>query len=142
MHEMALAEGILAVVLEAAQDQRVSKIEVQVGRLQAVVQDSLQFSFQLLAEGTQAADALVEMKEIPLRMRCNHCAEQNEYAFPPSLCTKCNAPDFELVSGDELLVDSVELETGEIIRRPSDQKQEEMQQQLRNHIQHDHMEKH
>lgn len=142
MHELALAEGILAVVLEVAQDQRVTKIQVQAGRLQAIVQDSLQFSFQLLADGTPAAAALVELKEIPLRMRCNRCGEQKEYVFPPSLCSQCNATDFALVTGDELLVETVELETGEIIQRPSDQKQEKMQEQLRDHILHDHMEKH
>jgi hydrogenase nickel incorporation protein HypA/HybF len=142
MHEMALAEGILAVVLDAAKDQRVVKIQLQAGRLQAIVPDSLQFSFQLIAEGTSAANARVELKEIPLRMRCNNCTAEDEYSFPPSFCVHCRATDFVLVSGDELIVDSVQLDTGDIIQRPSDEKQDELQDQIREHVRHDHTESH
>ncbi|HEY7543673.1 MAG TPA: hydrogenase maturation nickel metallochaperone HypA, partial [Blastocatellia bacterium] len=82
MHEMALAEGILAVVLDAAGDQKVRRICLQVGKLQMVVPDSLQFSFQLLADGTPAAEAIIEIEEIPVRLLCKQCSAESEVDQP------------------------------------------------------------
>jgi|SRR5215472_7511026 len=59
MHEMALAEGILEVVLDAARGRNVARIGLQVGRLQMVVPESLRFSYELVAEGTTGAGARI-----------------------------------------------------------------------------------
>jgi hydrogenase nickel incorporation protein HypA/HybF len=139
MHEMALAEGILAVVLDAAGSERVRRVQIDAGRLQAIVPESLKFSFQLLAEDSSAADAILELKEIPLRMRCRNCGEESEYDFPPSFCSRCKASQFHLVSGDELNVNSVELENGLVLNRPSEDVQEALQEQLREHVRHEHL---
>ena len=139
MHEMALAEGILAVVLDAARGERVRRVQIDAGRLQAIVADSLQFSFQLLAEGSSAADATLELREIPLRMRCKKCGDENEYDFPPSFCSRCTASEFILISGDELKVNSVELENGTVFNRPSESVQEALQEQLREHVKQKHI---
>ena len=52
MHEMGLAQGIVAVVEDAAGDRPVARISVRVGAVQAVAGDSLEFNFRLLTEGT------------------------------------------------------------------------------------------
>ena len=133
MHEMALAEGILAVVLDAAEGQKVRRIGLQVGRLQMVVPDSLQFSFQLISDGTPAAEAVVEMEEIPVLLRCKECGKETEVNNPPFNCGHCNAFEIEVVSGDQLIVDSVELENGETIRRREVPADEILEEHLKNH---------
>jgi hydrogenase nickel incorporation protein HypA/HybF len=112
MHEMALAEGILKVVLDAAEDHKVRRVRLQVGRLQMVAPDSLRFSFELVAEGTVAAGAALEMVETPARLRCGQCGAESELDLPPFNCRHCGASDIEVISGDEVMVDSVELENG------------------------------
>ena len=139
MHEMALAEGILAVVLDAAGNERVRRIQIDAGRLQAIVPESLQFSFQLLAEGSSASEANLELKEIPLRMSCKNCGDEREYDFPPPFCSRCTGTEFNLVSGDELKVNSLELENGTVLSRPSESVQEALREQLREHVKHDHL---
>jgi hydrogenase nickel incorporation protein HypA/HybF len=119
MHEMALAEGILAVVLDAADGEKVRRVCLQVGKLLMVVPDSLQFSFQLAADGTPAAGAVLEMEEVPARWRCKQCAAESAPDLQPLHCQSCGAFAVEVVSGDELLVDTVELEKGVTIRRRS-----------------------
>ena len=112
MHEMALAEGILGVVLDAAAGQQVRRVRLRIGTLQRVVPDSLQFSFQLVADGTPAAEAILELEELPARLRCKPCAAVSEFRAPPFQCRQCGAHDVEIVSGDEVLVDGVELDSG------------------------------
>ncbi|MGI8912869.1 MAG: hydrogenase maturation nickel metallochaperone HypA [Chloroflexota bacterium] len=112
MHEMGLAEGILAVVLDVGEGQPVRRVQLRVGRLQRVVPDSLQFSFQLLAEETPAAQALLEIVDVPARWRCSRCATESDFAAPPVLCAYCGASEGKIVAGDEILVDAVELDDG------------------------------
>ena len=65
MHEMGLAEGILAVCLPIAGDRPVLRVAVSVGERQVVSADSLEFSFQLIAEGTVAGGAALEVRSVP-----------------------------------------------------------------------------
>lgn len=61
MHELGMAEGILNVVLEISGDQRVQRVVVRAGAMQAIDPDSLAFSFQLLADETRAAGAALQV---------------------------------------------------------------------------------
>lgn len=65
MHELGLAEGILAVVLDVAARERVERVRVSVGALQHVAPDSLRFNFELAAQETLAANAVLEVEIIP-----------------------------------------------------------------------------
>lgn len=116
MHEMALAQRILQVVLDAAGDQEVRRFRVHIGRLQMVVPDSLRFSFELVGEGTAAAGAVLEMEETPARLQCGQCGAESGLDLPPFLCRHCGASEIEVLSGDEVMVDAIELESGETIR--------------------------
>ena len=138
MHEMALAEGILGVALEAAEGKTVKRIRLSVGQMQMVVPDSLEFSFQLVAAGTPAAEAELEMEEIPARLRCKQCGTESGLDFPSFNCTRCGDPNAEVVSGDELLVDAVELDNGVTIRRRVVPADEILEEHLKDHEPHDH----
>ena len=64
MHEMGLAEAIVAVVEGAAGDRRVERISVRVGAAQAVVGDSLEFNFRLLTEGTTMQATVLDVAHV------------------------------------------------------------------------------
>ena len=133
MHEMALAEGILAVVLDAAGDQPVRKVDLRVGALQLVVPESLQFSFQLASEGTLAQNASIHIDDVPARLRCKQCRSVTIVRQPPFQCDRCASINVEIVSGDEVLVDAVELENGETIRRREVDAEEILKEHMREH---------
>ncbi len=61
MHELGLAEGILTIATDMAGNRPVTRIVVRIGEEQRIVPDSLEFGFQLLAEGTVCEGA---------RLRC------------------------------------------------------------------------
>lgn len=112
MHELALAEGILAVVLDVAEERAVRRVRLRIGDLQSVVPDSLRFSFQLLAEDTPAAAAALEIRPVRARVRCTRCGATSGLAASLFKCRRCGGADTEIVAGDELVVDAVEREDG------------------------------
>ncbi|MEO8897930.1 MAG: hydrogenase/urease maturation nickel metallochaperone HypA [Candidatus Dormibacter sp.] len=64
MHEMGLAQAILDTALEIAGDRPVLRVAVSVGERQAVSVESLSFSFEVIAAGTAAADAALEVRPL------------------------------------------------------------------------------
>jgi Zn finger protein HypA/HybF involved in hydrogenase expression len=65
MHEVALAQGILDVVLDVAAGRQVQTVRVRAGELLAVSEDSLQFCFELVAQDTPAAAARLQVELTP-----------------------------------------------------------------------------
>jgi hypothetical protein len=65
MHELGLAEGIMTIAIDMADGRMVSRIAVRIGEEQRIVPDSLEFGFQLLAEGTNCAGAALECLPVP-----------------------------------------------------------------------------
>ncbi len=133
MHEMALAEGILAIALDAAGEQKVERIRLQVGQLQHVTQDSLQFSFGLMAEGTCAAKAKIEIEQIAARFQCQECGSEGEVQLPLFQCLSCGARDLKVLSGEEMIVDAVELADGIVIRNSAASLGEALEEHLKEH---------
>ena len=112
MHEMAIAEGVLAVVLDVAAGRRVRGVQLRMGALQRVVPDSFRFCFELAAQDTPASDARVELRDVAARWRCDRCEAETEASGPPFRCHACGAFDVDVISGEEILVDAVELDDG------------------------------
>jgi hydrogenase nickel incorporation protein HypA/HybF len=119
MHEIALCEGVLGVALEAAAGEPVRRVRVRVGRLQAVVPDVFDQGWELVSQGTAAGGSRIEVVEIPVLVRCRACGLETEAPEPPLACRHCGSPDVQVVTGDELVVEEVELAAGEVRRNPT-----------------------
>ncbi len=111
MHELSIAQAILAITEEHAAGRRVTRVEVLVGHLRQVVPTALEFAFELVADGTVAEGAVLELTTVPAAGRCRVCGTEGELPRFPLACGSCGALDVELLRGQELLVDALELET-------------------------------
>ncbi len=110
MHELSIAEGIVRIASKHATGRRVRSVELRVGHLRQVVPSALEFAFELLARGTSLEGARLVIEEIPACGRCRACgAETTMFEFPLR-CTGCGGLDLELVGGEELQVEALELE--------------------------------
>lgn len=107
MHEFGLCESIVEAVEQRAQGRPVSGVRVRVGALHRVDEESLVAAFALVAEGTVAADAQMQFVELPIRLRCRTCGQESEGPELLGYCPHCQAPDPELLGGDELLLESI-----------------------------------
>jgi hydrogenase nickel incorporation protein HypA/HybF len=117
MHELALATSIVRLATARAGTRRVTKVNVQVGRLRQVVPSSLQLAFDVAARGTNAEGAELEIEDTGLTIRCAECDAESRGGAFPLRCPFCESLAVEIVAGDELLVESIEIEEDECIAR-------------------------
>lgn len=108
MHELAIAESVVAAVLERTQGQQVSVVRLRVGRLSGVVPDALSFCFELATAGTPLTGATLEIEVVQGRGHCRTCGDDFALADAFLLCD-CGSADVELLAGRDLAVASVEV---------------------------------
>jgi hydrogenase nickel incorporation protein HypA/HybF len=110
MHELSIAEGVVEVALRHARGRRVAAVELKVGHLRQVVPSALEFAFGLVARGTPLEGAELRMEEVPAAGRCRSCGMDTPLPDFPLSCRGCGGWDVEVMRGEELLVDALELE--------------------------------
>jgi hydrogenase nickel incorporation protein HypA/HybF len=89
---------------------KVLRINLQIGKLSAVVPDSLRFCFQFVAKDTLAENAELAIEEISVTCKCTACASEFTLDFPAFLCPHCGSGEVRLLSGQELFIKSIEIE--------------------------------
>ena len=110
MHELAIADSVVQIASRHAAGRQVTKVYLKVGHLRQVVPSALAFSFELVAQGTPVEDAELEMEEVPVTGKCRECGTECRLERFPLQCTACGAFDLEILQGEELCVESLELE--------------------------------
>ncbi len=110
MHELAIADSVVQIASRHANGRRITKVRVKVGYLRQVVPSALAFSFELVAEGTPVEGAELEMEEVPAVGVCRECEVESRLGNFPLQCGACGGFDLEVLRGEELLVESLELE--------------------------------
>ena len=112
MHELAICQALLRQVLEVAENrcsQRVGRIKLRIGPLSGVEPGLLKSAFPLVAAGTPCEGTIIEIEDIPIRVRCQICGSTSQARSNRLLCTDCGTWRVTLISGDEMLLAAVEL---------------------------------
>jgi hydrogenase nickel incorporation protein HypA/HybF len=109
MHELALAEAIVAIAEEHAGGRPVAKVELKIGHLRQVVPSALTFAFELVTQGTSIEGAELEIEHLPARVACRSCKADSRLVELPFACPSCGSVDVDVRAGDELFVDALEL---------------------------------
>lgn len=113
MHEMGVCDGILTAAIDAAKANgatRINSIDVTIGELMQIVEDSLQFAFEVLRENTMAADAVLNVTIVPAEARCVECGTVFERDLYDVKCPRCGSYLGELVHGREFAIDSIDID--------------------------------
>lgn len=113
MHELSIARDIVEVATRHAEGRRVVRVEVKVGHLRQVAPDSLRFAFGLVARGTALDGAELAIEHVPAAGRCRECGAESVMEDFPLCCARCGGLHVEVLAGEELLVDAIELEEEE-----------------------------
>ena len=64
MHELAIARAVVGKAVETAAGRRVVRVTLEIGQLSCVSGEALAFSFGLVAEGTLAEGAALDIRAV------------------------------------------------------------------------------
>ena len=113
MHELALARSLVELVDDHAVRhgaRHVRRIHVRLGQL-SVMTRALYVCFTPAARGSRCEDAVLEIEEVPLTVKCTYCGEikkpSGRFNFR---CPDCGMPTPEVVTGREMQLVSIELD--------------------------------
>jgi hydrogenase nickel incorporation protein HypA/HybF len=114
VHELAVAQALVEqvdTVIRQHGATHATRIRVRIGPLAGVVPELLASAFPLAAAGSCMEAAELDLVDAPVRVRCQSCGAETEAAMNRLLCGACGDWHTQVISGDELLLESVELET-------------------------------
>lgn len=112
MHELSICGSIAEIATRRAAGRPVRVINVRVGQLRQVVPDTLVYCWELVSEQTPLAGSRISIESVPARIRCRACEHVTEVGdIPVFACGSCGGFDAEVVSGEEFLITSLELES-------------------------------
>ena len=113
MHELSVTENILEICTQHAQQagaRKVTSVNLVIGQFSSFVDDSVQFYWDLLTEGTICEKATLHFRRIPALMKCRQCGNEFNLGQMMSPCPSCGSMEIELLAGEEFYVDSIEIE--------------------------------
>jgi hydrogenase nickel incorporation protein HypA/HybF len=110
MHEFSIAAAVVDTAVRHAAGRRVTVVTVRCGRLRQVVPDSLDFAFGIVSRETVCEGARLEQQVVAARLRCAPCAREWEIELPAFRCPGCGGAEVAVLSGEELEVESIEVE--------------------------------
>ncbi len=113
MHELPVTEGIIDVAVQAAErngGRRISAIDLVVGDLSSIVDDSIQFYFDILSKDTLAEGAVLRFRREAAQAACFDCGFQFRATAPlEPACPNCGSARVRVSGGREFFVESIEV---------------------------------
>lgn len=114
MHELAITENIRDIALRHAEEAgaaRITGIRLVIGQLSTVVDDSVQFYWDFVTEGTLAEGGRLHFQRIPARLLCLDCDQP--YTLKGTVlspCPRCDGVRIRILEGDEFRLESIDIE--------------------------------
>lgn len=114
MHELSVCLSLVQQVEKIAHERNacaIDRIMIKVGPLSGIEPELLRSAYPLAAVGTIASDAELIISDAEIVVRCNECGAESTVAVNRLLCSVCGDFRTRLVSGDEMVLQSLELRT-------------------------------
>lgn len=113
MHELSVTENILNIASSHAKQagaRKVTDIYIVLGRLSSIVDDSIQFYWDLISENTICYKASLHFERRPAEILCLDC--NHKFSIDSDLipCPCCESLKLMVLSGDDFWLDSIEIE--------------------------------
>jgi hydrogenase nickel incorporation protein HypA/HybF len=113
MHELSVTESILEIALrhaEKAKAQRILGLNIVIGQLASIVDDSVQFYWDMIAKDTMAEGAQLRFERIAAELECENCCTRYPLDGKDLACPNCQGTKIKIVSGKEFYIASIDVE--------------------------------
>jgi hydrogenase nickel incorporation protein HypA/HybF len=113
VHELAITQNILDIVLkeaDAAQASKVTRVNIVIGELSGVVRESVEFYFDFIKKDNAAEHATINFKEMPAVLKCRDCSTEFTPQGTSWSCPNCQSSKMEVTAGRDCFVESIEVE--------------------------------
>jgi hydrogenase nickel incorporation protein HypA/HybF len=114
MHELSIASSFVESVTESAAaypGSRVKEVRLRVGALASIVEDSLQFCWELATEDTPLAGSRLVIHLLQVIVHCAACGKDSQLDGVQSFrCAHCGEIAADFRQGREMEIESIELD--------------------------------
>ncbi|MCK4435408.1 hydrogenase nickel incorporation protein HypA [Candidatus Bathyarchaeota archaeon] len=128
MHEWALAEAVISTTLKIAEEKELKEVielKIKIGELQQIDQEIFEFALSQL-RSPMLKNAKFSLETVKAELKCRVCNHKWKFStknmdedvsefihFVPEIahtylkCPKCRSPDFEILTGRGVWLDSI-----------------------------------
>jgi hydrogenase nickel incorporation protein HypA/HybF len=113
MHEFSITQNVLEIALrhaEKAGARRITRLNLVVGELSSIIDDSVQFYWDIVARDTIAEGSQLCFERIPGSLRCLGCDNVFSLNGRDYTCPACGGSQVVVVGGDQFRLESIEVE--------------------------------
>jgi hydrogenase nickel incorporation protein HypA/HybF len=113
MHELSITESILEIALRhtaEADAKKITDIHLVIGKLSSIVDDSVQFYWDIVSDGTAAQGAVLHFRRVRIEILCKACGERYHPEELDLACPACGSRDVRIVAGEEFRMEAIEVE--------------------------------
>jgi len=110
MHELAVTQSILDIALRHAEGKRITDIQLVMGELAQLVDDSIQFYWDMIAKDTAAEGATLHFRRVPAEFQCMACFEKYRPGGEQFSCPYCGSVGAKIIAGEEFFVEAIDVE--------------------------------
>lgn len=123
MHEASIVEGLMKIILHAAEQYQVEnpqmappkirEIVCEAGLLAGFEKETLRACFEIFSENTIAEGASLVVNTAPLKCNCNDCGHEFELRRRHFVCPACASDNISFGAASGLILQSINLDCGE-----------------------------
>ncbi|MDA3904472.1 MAG: hydrogenase maturation nickel metallochaperone HypA [Bacteroidales bacterium] len=113
MHELTIAYNIVEIVSRTARNEnakRVDSINIEVGKISGIEIDALKFSLNIAIKDSLLEKAIINIKCITGKARCNNCLKVFVVSDLFTSCPYCSKYSAKIIKGKELRVSSIDIQ--------------------------------
>lgn len=114
MHELTVTESILEIALRhaaSAQARRITNLYLVIGQLSTIIDDSVQFYWDIISKGTLADGARLHFQRIAVEMACQKCDHRYSPQVEDLACPNCGSILVKPIAGEEFYLEAIDVET-------------------------------
>lgn len=114
MHELTITESLLEIALRHAKKAnatRITDLYLVIGELSSVVDDSVQFYWDIVAKDTPAEGANLHFQRKATEIQCLECQEIYHPINNILACPNCQSTHIKILSGEEFFLEAINIES-------------------------------